>query len=1580
MKRKFYLRVILTFVLLIFYEMSYSQCGINVPLITIDLTGAPDSTWTLQEVDAPARFGQCCGAESNENCISFEIILDENSAGIFFDYDGAPGFGSLNWQVDCGPEYNLKDTICISGPGTYTLTFCKPGSDNGNYSLTSVPYPTFPEDQTVPLNCVQPMEVLGVTADQVTWTSISPGTPGQYDYLLDCNDCLTPTFTPDPAAPSVIEYQICGYPLLDQCTGAFTFCDTMSITTQDSLLVSVTPENATYCSGGNTIVTASATGGDGNYSFFWYNSSLDLVETGTTFTTGTSGTYTVEVRDGNYELGACNGFFKTFSVSETLPPNVNAGSDQVICATNPTVSLSGLIEHATGGNWSNGSGTFFPSNTDIICTYEPTNTEIANGSVTLHLNSTGAGGGCVDDMDEITIFFVDTIKVELTDTTLNCNNSTLNISPTATGGLAPLTYLWSNGATTLNTTLGEGTHCLTITDANGCSTSECFTISTPPSLLLTMSSTPATTIGGNDGEASVAVTGGTPPYNYSWNSGGNLNSETGLSYGIYIVTVTDDKGCVQTGSVVVNDPACLGFNTTINSNNVSCFGGNNGNATVSMTGGTAPFSHVWDDPLGQTDPTATNLEAGIYLVTTTDLNGCITLSNTTITEPTQLSNIFTSTNVTTQGGNDGDAQVNVSGGTPGYSYLWSTTDTDPNISNLTTGWYNVTITDGLNCTLEDSLFISEPPCNDFSLYVSSQSVTCNGENNGEAEVNIIGGSGPYSIVWSTGAADTTKIDNLTAGFYSVTVTDNLNCMAFSNFGISEPSELIIGLLATPSNCYGDDKGTIDVTVTGGTFPSYYFNWNDGPTQEDRINLAIGTYTVQVQDENGCTAIDSVLITQPDSIQVASNVNHVTCFEGTDGSITTTVLGGVGSYSFMWSNGETTQNLTDLDVGGYILSLTDANLCSTPDPISVILTQPDKVELDSFFVNCPMPGQTLTEVELFPLGGNAPYSPSFDSGNTYLTQGDYNVDQTIGASYAVVLKDQNDCYSDTLTIEIDTVVFADQINFNTCYVAPQFEEVVSIIPAGGEANYSISLDNGVTFQPYSQYDLTVAINGTYQIVVKDTNDCYSETYQIVLPDTLAISPLVTSDYNGQDISCFNESDGSAILNASGGTEPYSFAWSNSETTAAIDNLSANTYFITITDDNGCQRDTSITLTQPDLLTTVTAITSNYNGYHVSCHNSDDGTAITNPNGGTMPYSYLWSNGQTTNTSNGLSSDTYDVTITDVNGCNIESSVFLNEPDTLSISVAITDVSCNGGNDGEIDVTSSGGVLPYSYLWSNGETTEDVINLSAGTYEVSLTDANGCIYLNNEIVVDPTLIDLDISVSNVTCNGFEDGALDLSVSGGTPPYDIDWNNGANSEDLSGLDIGTYTATVTDDHGCYTDIMGTVTQPDSLITSIVLSEYFHGHNLSDHQSGDGSIDATTTGGTPPYEFYWSSGDSTESLDGIPAGDYSLLVIDQNNCEFELSTTLTEPFALEVPTGITPNDDGDNDLLYIRGLEVYPGSSVTIINQWGNVVYQTDDYQNDWRGTNSFGNPLPDGTYFVVLVLNNGSKLNSYLDLRKN
>lgn len=1573
------------FLLLLLAKGAFAQCDPEVPTYVIDLSANPDTTWVLYEADALDRDGQCCGVSSNENCIKFEITLNPNAAGIFFDYDGAGAFGSLNWREDCGTPHSLKDTICVTEL-SFTLTFCKPGSDNGNYTLVSVPKPTFPEDQFVPMNCVQPVEVIGVTSNTITWQSISPGSPNEYNGYLSCTNCLTPTFTPNPTGPTEIQYRVCGYPLLDYCVGSFNFCDTVKFTVQDSLKLDILPLVPAFCSGGFVTLTADADGGDGNYTYIWYNSALQVVGTGPTYNASVAGTYSCEVRDGNYEPGFCDDFFKSRIVVETLPPVIDAGVDKVLCSTAPNATIIGSYQYAGGILWSGGSGTFqngFTSDTNI---YIPTQTEIATGSVTLNLISTGVGGGCSDSLDQIQLFFVDTVETNLSNQTLLCKNGSITVNPSITGGMVPFSYSWTNGVNSAFNTLSEGTHCLTIVDGNSCQTTHCITVIAPTELNLSISSTPATTNGGSDGTASASISGGVGPYSYLWSNGATTGTISGLSYGIYTVNVTDANGCERAGSVVVNEPRCNGYFVSTSATNVACFDGSNGTATAIPNNGVVPFTFTWNDPGMQNTQIAGNLSAGVYTVMVTDGSGCIAINTATITEPAQMINTFLHTDVTIQGGNDGLAQANVLGGTGTLDYEWSSGSAISQANNLIAGIYYLTVTDDNGCILEDSVQISEPPCNEFYAMINTLSPVCHGESTASANLTLLNGVGPYSILWSTGQTDTLSIANISAGFHTVQVTDSRGCSIFQTYGISQPTALTLGLLPTPSTCTGDDNGTIDLSVSGGTYPYYYFNWSNGVSTEDQIGLEPGSYSVTVEDENGCQASSGITLIEPNVLQVSESHVDATCFSYSDASIDVSVIGGTIPYSYTWSNGETTQDLIGIDLGGYILHVTDANSCSPDLPLTVLIEEPSMVTAQTITIDCPTAGASVAPVTVEPAGGNVNYSISFNGGVTYGSYGSYTSNLGVDASYNIQVKDINGCLSTLYPITIDSNVAIASANFNKCYALGQTVESLLVNTIGGSPLYSLSSDGGATFGTQGVSNLSLPINATYQLVAKDDNGCLSVPYSVLLPDVFDENTSITTNFNGENVSCFGSSNGQAISSVSGGTLPYAYQWSNGQTTAIATGLSAGTHNVTVTDGFGCIQSGSVTLIQPAALTQDILVSLYPSGDNVSCFGYNDGSADLTISGGNAPYSFNWSNGSHNEDLTALAAGSYSVLVTDLNGCEITASMTLTEPTGMTSTITAssfpsgTNISCNGENDGSIDLSVSGGVAPYVYDWSNGESTQDLTNLTAGTYSVTVVEVNGCEITTNITLTQPEILAIAGSMIDPSCHGFDNGAIDATVTGGSSPYSCSWSTGATTQDLFNLTAGQYHLSIIDENGCESIESFVLEQPDALTLDLFSPLNFHEHHISLFGEDDGVIETTVAGGTSPYTFSWSNGGDQEDLSDLIAGEYFLVVTDAQGCVVSDSILLRQPFDLELPTIFTPNQDGENDVFDIHGIEAYPDNVLIVVNRWGNTVYEEDNYHNTWTGTHANGEDLPDGVYFVILKINGGEiERNTYVHIKK-
>ncbi len=430
-------------------------------------------------------------------------------------------------------------------------------------------------------------------------------------------------------------------------------------------------------------------------------------------------------------------------------------------------------------------------------------------------------------------------------------------------------------------------------------------------------------------------------------------------------------------------------------------------------------------------------------------------------------------------------------------------------------------------------------------------------------------------------------------------------------------------------------------------------------------------------------------------------------------------------------------------------------------------------------------------------------------------------------------------------------------------------------ASGTATVTAMGGTGYTYM-WSNGDMTATAtglaSGTHTVTVTDTGSGCTATATAMVMNQLSTTAL-TVTVSSTPENC-GSNDGSAMVdNVTGGSGNYSYMWVTGDMTASVSGLAAGTYPVTVTDMmTGCSG-------------TATASVGSAGGPNVvvdnimdaSCNGGMDGAIMISVSGGAMPYTFSWSNGETTEDISGLAAGDYTGTVTDDNGCSFIANATIGEPMEIMVNVdALNNASCNGGANGSILISVTGGTAPYMFSWSNGDTTEDIAGLAAGDYTGTITDANGCELVAGPVTItEPTMIDVTVdALTDASCNGGADGAIAISVSGGTAPYTFSWSNGALTEDLTGLAAGDYTGTITDFNGCEL-VAGPVTVGEPTAIDVVVD------NVLGSFGTDGVIEITVSGGTPPYTYAWSNGDTTEDLGGLAAGDYTGTITDANGCE---------------------------------------------------------------------------------------------------
>lgn len=363
-----------------------------------------------------------------------------------------------------------------------------------------------------------------------------------------------------------------------------------------------------------------------------------------------------------------------------------------------------------------------------------------------------------------------------------------------------------------------------------------------------------------------------------------------------------------------------------------------------------------------------------------------------------------------------------------------------------------------------------------------------------------------------------------------------------------------------------------------------------------------------------------------------------------------------------------------------------------------------------------------------------------------------------------------------------------------------------------------------------------------------------------------APFVMSNVVTQP-SCIGDTDGSIDFSITGGTPGYIYNWSTGATTQDITGLAAGTYSISVLDAGGCEDSLNITVADPDPFVFGDTIID------ASCFGTPDGSIDLSPTGGTGAYTYNWSNSTTNQDLNNVAGGTYTLTITDANSCEGIDSFTVGQPAQILVGNTIVEPLCAGGNNGSATAIPSGGAGGgFTYLWSNSSTSATISNLTAGNYQITVTDSTGCSTTETIQVTEPTALNVIGIPDPNDCFGGSNAGIDLNVSGGTPGYLYAWNTGASSQDLSGLLSGIYAVTVTDTNGCLFSATYTLNDPAPLAGSSTIT--------NETNLGLGGIDLTVTGGTPAYGYIWNTGATTQDLTNLSAGNYSVTVTDANGC----------------------------------------------------------------------------------------------------
>jgi hypothetical protein len=681
----------------------------------------------------------------------------------------------------------------------------------------------------------------------------------------------------------------------------------------------------------------------------------------------------------------------------------------------------------------------------------------------------------------------------------------------------------------------------------------------------------------------------------------------------------------------------------------------------------------------------------------------------------------------------------------------------------------------------------------------------------------------------------------------------------------------VPVIATVNN--GTPATSTDTRTACGSF-----NWIDGNNYTSNNNTA--TFTIVGGAASGCDSIVTLNLTINPSPTAAVSSTSSTC-SAADGSATVTPSNGTAPYSISWSNGQTDATVTGLAAGSYDVTVTDN------------------------------------------IGCEATASAVVTAGAGSLTLSTASTDVNCTAA----------------------------------------DGTATVTPANGTAPYSISWSNAQT-----DAAITGLVSGNYTVTVSDNNGCVSTGSVTVGTDNGNLVATVTP----ADAIC-TSANGSAVATNTGGTAPFSYNWSNGGNTNSIIGLVGGTYDVTISDANGCESTASAIVATSTGNLSLSATTTQ------ELCTSANGTATVSTTGGTAPFSFVWSNGNTDATATGLSAGAYTATVTDANGCVETSAVTVGtNSGTLTATASTTAALCLAST-GSATAVPANGTAPYAYIWSNGGTDVNITGLAAGTYAVTINDANGC-----ETIINATVntsngnFNASATASNALCTAAT-GTATATVNNGTAPISYVWNNAATTSALNNLAPGNYAVTATDANGCVSTANATVGSDAGNISATSVST-----DVTANAANDGTIDLTVSGGTAPISYLWSNGETTEDLSGLVAGNYSVTITDANGCEFVENVTINQPpvaialTASNWTANIFPNP-ADKQTMVAVELGTVANVRIRLVNSLGQII-QSVEYSDVMNVQHSLNvSDLPAAMYMVEITADGVQKVQRLVVTRK-
>jgi gliding motility-associated-like protein len=1081
------------------------------------------------------------------------------------------------------------------------------------------------------------------------------------------------------------------------------------------------------------------------------------------------------------------------------------------------------------------------------------------------------------------------------------------------------------------------------------------------------------------GQIKIIPNGGTPPLHVNilqgtttiftqYNASGPIYDSLFYNPGGYTVRTTDTNACFSDTTIILNTPITILPNITKVAPN--CYNGNNGSITITnVVGAVSPIQYAIGTGAYGSNNVFSNLTPGTYTIHIKDANNCIKDTVVVVPNTTPIGGNIVYTKPPCNAFQNGAIAIVAFNGTAPYQYALGAGPYSANniFTNLYSGTYVIHIKDAVNCIRDTTVTLLDSI--NVHATVSTTNNLCFGQSLGT--VSIVGNSGtsPYSYALGSGiyTAATTYV-NLSANTFLFHVKDVNGCYLDTLITITQPNPLVNTLAITPVSCYGLNNGSVAISTTGGT-PTYQYAigtnaWGSNATFS---NLAPGTYTFHIKDANNCSKDTTATITQPSLLGITASFTKPLCFGENTGTITIGGVGGTTAYTYAIGTGTYSNNplFTGISAGTYVLHVKDANNCIKDTTISI--TQPSPLQVTASVVKNICSSTNTGKITLTANGGTPTYQYAIGT-NAYSNSAIFS--NLAAGTYTLHIKDANNCIKDTtLTIQDSIVVGATVSTTN--------------ISCNGLSNGVIIANGNAGIAPYtyaintSTYNLSNVFSnlstGSYTIHVKDINGCIKDTtVSITAPPPVAVQVTLTNPL------CNGGNTGSLLVTGSGGTPGYSYAY-NSNTFGPTNNftaLLAGTYVLHVIDSKGCTKDTTVSLVNPSPVQITLTTTP------VLCFGDNSGTATISASGGTPTYTYAFDANpyQASNILTGLNAGTHVVHVSDNNNCIKDTTISIAQPTEIKIiNAPLTNATCPGYKDGVASVNGTGGIAPYTYSIDgvNFGSNNVFTTIGAGTYTLTIKDANGCIKDTTVTITElPPLTFPNVTITPVSCYGYKDGQVTIVASGGKPSYlylMVPATLYSSQNTFSNLFAGAYTIKVKDSKNCLHDTLIQIPSPDSLQIQLQVT------NNNCVGNANASIVSIVQGGTQPYAYTWNPFSNDPSIFNLTNGVYVLYVQDAHNCKDTATATVRFdncclPF---IPNAFTPNNDGNNDRFRIKFVGDITIERFSIYNRWGQEVFFTKNPTDSWDGTYN-DIPQDGGTFFYYLKGTCGNTSPTPLELK--